>query len=98
MPIEECLFLVSELTSMRDEEFDLLDELYFVQPYQYLKETLGWNDNLLLNTLKSLYTEGMIKCLRSPDEERFDEVDIEQEGQSLYFLATKKGLMAHNAL
>ncbi len=92
------LILALELNRMSDAEFDLLDELYFVQPYQYLKETLAWEENLLLATLSDLYQQGMIKCLQSPDEERFDQVDVVGEGKDLYFLATKKGLMAHNAL
>ena len=83
---------------MSDEEFDLLDELYFVQPYEYLQSALGWEDELILNTLESLYKSGMIKCLSQPDEERFDEVNISEEGKNLFFLATKKGLMAHNTL
>lgn len=83
---------------MSDEEFDLLDELYFVQNFDYLSESLGWNDELLLATLQSLYQEGMIKCLTSPDNERFDRVEVLLEGKSLYYLATKKGLMAHNTL
>lgn len=83
---------------MSDAEFELLDELYFVQPFTYLKETLAWEDQLLLETLDSLYGKGWIKCLQSPDEERFDQVNVTEEGEDLYFLATKKGLMAHNAL
>ena len=83
---------------MSDLEFDLLDELYFVQGFAYLLESLGWQDEVMLETLTSLYKNGMIKCLLSPDEERFDQVDIFKEGKELYFLATKKGLMAHNTL
>lgn len=83
---------------MSDAEFDLLDELYFVQPFSFLQETLAWETPLLLDTLTSLYEKEFIKCLTSPDEERFDRVDIFTEGKSLYYLATKKGLMAHNAL
>lgn len=83
---------------MSDEEFDLLDELYFVQPYSYLKESLGWEDPQLLETLSSLYQKSFIKCLSTPDSERFDQVDLKSEGKQLYYLATKKGLMAHNAL
>lgn len=83
---------------MSDEEFDLMDELYFVQPYNYLKETLEWEDKLLLTTLATLYSQGYVKCFSSPDSELFSEVDIEKEGESLYFLATKKGLMAHNTI
>jgi hypothetical protein len=83
---------------MSDAEFDLLDELYFVQPFSYLQEALGWEDELILKTLDSLYQNEMVKCLSKPDTERFDRVDISGEGKNLYFLATKKGLMAHNAL
>ncbi|WP_297335376.1 hypothetical protein [Algoriphagus sp.] len=83
---------------MSDEEFDLLDELYFVQSFSYLKESLGWEESLLLETLDSLYQKSFIKCLSAPDLERFDQVQLKIEGKNLYFLATKKGLMAHNAL
>lgn len=83
---------------MNDAEFELLDELYFVQPYSYLKETLGWEDQPLLDTLDALYLDGMVKCLFSPDVECFDQVNVIEEGKKLYFLATKKGLLAHNAL
>lgn len=83
---------------MSDEEFDLLDELYFVQPFEYLQSSLGWEEGLILKTLDSLYQKGMIKCLTEPDQERFDAVNIFQEGINLFFLATKKGLMAHNTL
>lgn len=83
---------------MSDEEFDLLDELYFVQNYDFIKESLGWEDELLLKTLNTLYQKGMVKCLTTPDTERFDTVDVFSEGKDLFFLATKKGLMAHNTL
>lgn len=81
---------------MSDEEFDLLDELYFVQPYSYLKDTLGWEDDLILSTLTLLYSKGRIKCLEGPDDELFGDVDIQNRGKSLLYLATKKGLMEHN--
>ncbi|HAH36827.1 MAG TPA: hypothetical protein DEQ87_18325 [Algoriphagus sp.] len=83
---------------MSEEEFDLLDELYFVQPFSYLQESTSWEDELILKTLQSLYQKGYIKCLSAPDEERFDKVDVMKEGSELLYLATKEGLMAHNAL
>jgi hypothetical protein len=83
---------------MTEEEFDVMDELYFVQPFQYLKETLEMEEPKILKALDSLYQQGLIKCLRSPDEECFNKVDIFKEGENLFFLATKKGLMAHNTL
>jgi hypothetical protein len=83
---------------MTNDEFDLLDELYFVQAYSYLKDTLGWEDDQLLVTLQSLFEKEYIKCLLEPDEEVFDQVDLKAKGKDLYYLATKKGLMNHNAL
>lgn len=83
---------------MTNNEFDLLDELYFVQPYSYLKETLGWEDGQLLVTLQSLFEKQYIKCLLEPDDEVFDQIDLKSKGKDLYYLATKKGLMNHNAL
>jgi hypothetical protein len=83
---------------MTDNEFDLLDEMYFVQPYSYLKETLGWEDQRLLVTLQSLHSKGFIKCLIAPDDEVFGGVDFEDKGKDLFYLATKKGLMEHNAI
>lgn len=83
---------------MNDAEFDLMDELYFVQSYSYIKETLDWSDSELIATLKILFEQGYIKCLDDPDSERFGSVDFENEAALLYFLATKKGLMAHNTI
>lgn len=83
---------------MKDEEFDLLDELYFVQHYEYLKGVLSWEDDKLLANLHSLYAKDFIKCLRHPDQEIFEQVDLSKEGAGLFYLATKKGLMEHNAL
>ncbi|MBN3584455.1 hypothetical protein JYB64_18835 [Algoriphagus aestuarii] len=83
---------------MTENEFEVLDELYFVQPFDYLKETLDLKISDILEALNSLYQNGLIKCLTSPDEECFHQVDIIKEGKGLYFLATKKGLMAHNTL
>jgi hypothetical protein len=83
---------------MSNEEFDLLDELYFVQDYTYLKQTLGWEDTLLLDTLAVLHEQGWIKCLFDPDRECFGEIDIRNQGKDLLYLATKKGLLAHTSL
>lgn len=83
---------------MTEEEFEVMDELYFVQPYHYLVETVELEESRILAALDSLYQQGLIKCLKSPDEECFNKVDILKEGVNLFFLATKKGLMAHNTL
>ena len=83
---------------MSDDEFDLLDELYFVQPYSVLQEALGWEDKHLLDTLGMLKEKGWIKCFTTPDQECFDAINLYEVGTVLLYLATKKGLMAHTTL
>jgi hypothetical protein len=83
---------------MSDEEFDVLDELYFVQPYAFLQETLGWEDKRLLETLTLLVEKGWVKCFTEPDQECFEAIHLEEVGKELLYLATKKGLMAHTTI
>jgi len=83
---------------MSEEEFELMDELYFVQSFGYLKEVLNWEDEELLSTLQGLYKKELIKCLSGPDEEIFGPANIPEKGKFYYYLATKKGLMEHNTL
>ncbi len=83
---------------MSENEFDLLNELYFVQHYRELKEAIGWDDELVLITLQLLFSKGYIKCLKTPDDEVFGGIDFQITGKDLYYLATKKGLMDHNAI
>ncbi len=83
---------------MSNDEFDVLDELYFVQPYAFLQETLGWEDKRLLDALILLLEKGWIKCYTEPDQECFEAINLQEVGKELLYLATKKGLMAHTTL
>lgn len=75
-----------------------MDELYFVQSYDYLKKELDWEDEKLLATLQMLLEKEWIKCFTSPEEEIFKNYDIKNHGKDYFYLATKKGLMKHNSL
>lgn len=82
---------------MSDEEFDVLDELYFVQPFSYLKEELSMEDDELKNVLGSLLKKGYIKCLFNMNDEVFeDQLNFDSEFKNYHYLASKKGLLAHN--
>lgn len=83
---------------MSEEEFDVLDELYFVQSYAFLQDALGWEDRQLLHTLALLVEKGWVKCFTEPDHECFESVNLQEVGKELLYLATKKGLMAHTSL
>jgi hypothetical protein len=82
---------------MSDQEFDLLDEVYFVTSYQDIQAELGWEDAEMKKTLLELYEKGWIKCFADASTELVDsEVDLEKQYQQYHYLASKKGLLAHN--
>ena len=82
---------------MSDLEFDVLDELYFVQSYNGLGEATGFEDDLLKKVLKKLLSKKWIKGLSSMTEDiPYEELDFDKDFRSIYYLATKSGLLAHN--
>lgn len=89
--------LPSNSGKMSEEEFDLLDELYFVQSYAYLKKELDWEDDKLLDILQLLLDKQWVKCFSSPEEEVVKNHNLHDNGKEYLYLATKKGLMEHNA-
>jgi len=82
---------------MSDEEFDVMDELYFVQPFSYLTETLAMETEQLKQVLRSLLQKGYIKCFFNMNDEVFEEqLNFESDFENYHYLASKKGLLAHN--
>jgi hypothetical protein len=83
---------------MTDRENDLLNEIYFVQSFEVLSAVLGWKDEVILETLKSLYDKEWIRCYKTPSDEVMpEEISLESKYKTYYYLASKKGLFAHNS-
>lgn len=82
---------------MSDLEYDVLDQLYFVQSFIQLNESLHWDEDMLRDTLEKLLKKGWIKCYSSPTEGiPEDEIDFPIQYRKYFYLATKEGLFAHN--
>ncbi len=85
---------------MTDLEFDILDELYFVETFENLHKKLNLDKTLLKDSLKELLNIGWIKCFSENREEIFTDLinfaDFEQKFDKYSYLATKAGLTAHN--
>lgn len=82
---------------MSDEEFDVMDELYFVQSFNYLIQELEMSAEELKEVLKTLLSKGWVKCFYNMNDEVFeDKLDFDNEFKDYYYLATKPGLLAHN--
>ena len=84
---------------MNDNEYDILDELYFVTPFAILKKETGLEAEDLRLNLINLIDKGFVKVFVSMDEEvESTALDMEMSFNQYYYLATKKGLFEHNSL
>ncbi|MEP0987336.1 hypothetical protein [Ekhidna sp.] len=83
---------------MTEEEFDIIDELYFVTAYVDLKEATELPDDKLKRNLMNMAKRGWIRVYKNVDEEsELDQLDLENDFQSYFYLASKKGLFKHNS-
>lgn len=85
---------------MTENEFAILDELYFVTSYSDLKSTSALTDEELCTALRDLIGKGYIRILYpDPDTDyAYDEATFKQRCQEYYYLATKAGLVVHNSI
>lgn len=81
---------------MTDREFDLLDELYFVESIDNLVFKLGWTHQELYSELKNLFEKNWIKIMSKTTKLEIKLPDFPSDFQDYEYLASKKGLMAHN--
>lgn len=82
---------------MTDSEFDLLDELYFVIHFDEVFKKLNWEKDVLIKELFNLLEKKWIKILNPKSMLEITTPPDTKEYAQCCFLATKKGLMAHNS-
>lgn len=84
---------------MNEYEFSVIDELYFVKSYKDLQEATGFSDSALKFALLNLIEKEWINYYTELDGLQNPQLaDISKSLEKLFFLASKKGLMAHNTL
>lgn len=81
---------------MTDLEFDLLDELYFVISFQEILVELNWTSDVLSQELEKLLQKEWIKTIERETMLELTLVPPSADYHKYLFLATKKGLLAHN--
>ncbi len=82
---------------MTDIEYEVLDELYFVISYSDLKEQTGIDEKDLKHCLMELMEKKWIVCFKSISEELpIENVNLGEGFKNYFYLASKKGLFAHN--
>ncbi|HXA02137.1 MAG TPA: hypothetical protein VNW99_09120 [Cytophagaceae bacterium] len=83
---------------MTDPEFDIMDELYFISPFEELKKNLSIEESELVNALHALIQKGWVKCLEKETDDELEVADnFKAEFKKYNYLATKAGLLAHNS-
>lgn len=83
---------------MSEQEYLILDELYFLQSFQELQELTQLPLEELQAVLGDLLGKGWVKCIRSREGEEPVGLDEFKAGYvRLHYLATKSGLLAHNS-
>lgn len=83
---------------MSEQEYLVLDELYFLQSFQELQELTDLPPQELRKVLGDLLEKGWVKCIHSREgEEPVGMDEFISAYTTLEYLATKAGLLAHNS-
>lgn len=83
---------------MTNQEYDILDELYFLTSFQFLQENVGAKSLKLEQILWKLIVKDWVLCHQDGDVEITPtKTKFESEFGNYHYLASKKGLLAHNA-
>lgn len=83
-----------------DIEFDILNCLYFVEPFEKILEEVHQPPAIVSDVLKTLIRKKMVVAMRWDEEKGDYERSFIYDGDNLNaysYLATREGLMAHNS-
>lgn len=84
--------------AVTDEEFEIIDSLYFIISFEDLKSELTWEEIVLKDKLLKLIKKGWVKCLKKGSDEEIEDLrDFEFQYKNYNYLATKEGLLTHNS-
>tara|TARA_X000001036_G_scaffold438940_1_gene488212 strand:+ start:2503 stop:2757 length:255 start_codon:yes stop_codon:yes gene_type:complete len=81
---------------MTNIQYEIIDALYFVTPFNELVAELGLDKELLVFELHKLHQKGWIRIYDGIDEELENDALLEDRFSKYQFLASKKGLTNHN--
>jgi len=87
--------LIHKLT---DNEFAILDELYFISTIEMLLPATKLNIEQLKAEMCTLFQKGYIKIYSQNEEIDITEEKLLSNFETYQYIASKKGLLAHNTL
>jgi hypothetical protein len=79
-------------------EYDILNTLYFVEPFSKIVEEVGGDPNIIRDSLRQLITHKYVSPMKWDEKKKsfvrsifYDSDDME----AFNYIATKEGLLAH---
>ena len=84
---------------LNDLQFDILDALYFVEPFANILEEVHTSRPILIDELRTMIDRGWIQVMEFDKEQGdyYRSTIFDTDRLELYFfLATKEGLLKHN--
>jgi hypothetical protein len=82
---------------MTDKQYTLLDELYFIQNVKSLHSELGWTKAEVEEVLLQLFENGWLTVLLHEQFVEISKEELVEQIEQFGFIASKKGLFAHNS-
>ena len=82
---------------MSEEEFLVLDELYFLVSFEEMQSNLEMDVPEVVKVLEKLLQKKWLRCYNHQGEQLDDEsINLKLSYANYHYLATKAGLKAHN--
>ncbi len=82
---------------MSEAEFEIMDQLYFVTSFEDVISLSEINEATVAVVLWKFIDKGWVKCFDGPENEiTIAEDDFKTNYAKYHYLASKKGLLAHN--
>jgi len=89
--------MIYELTEI---DYDILNSIYFVEPFDKILEEVNYPPNVVADCLKSLISKKYVVALLWDDtkQDYVRSFMYDSDNMNAYsYLATKDGLLAHNS-
>ncbi len=83
---------------MTDQEYNFIDELYFMQTADSLCRNLNWPEEDVKTVLLQIFDKGWLKIMISDDEFNLSREELAADYKKYEYIASKKGLLAHNTI
>lgn len=88
------------IPELDDLEFEILNCLYFVEPFDKILEEVSASPAVITDGLKTLIHKKMVVPMKWDEEKQDYSRSFMYDGDNMNaysYLATKEGLMAHNS-